>query len=118
MGNILKSKPITGNSPSEFNTRITLEYPVQVPDGGGGITKTWSIAATVWAIVNDFQSDEMVLAMATTGALIKKIRIRYRTDVKSNWRVGIDGKYSNIIGPPTNPDKRRRWLDLRVKEAV
>ena len=101
-----KSKPITGNSPSEFNARITLEYPVQVPDGGGGITKTWSIAATVWAIINDFQSDD------------RKIRIRYRTDIKSNWRIGYAGKYSNIIGTPTNPDKRRRWLDIRAKEAA
>ena len=112
-----KSKPITGNSPSDFNARITLEYLSKVPDGLAGETSTWVVVDTVWAIVNDFQSDEMVLAMQTTGVLIHKIRIRYRPDVKSSWRIGLAGKYCNIIGPPTNPDKRRRWLDIKCKEV-
>lgn len=115
---MINPKPITGNSPSDFNARITLEYPSTVNNGMGGDAITWIVAATVWAIVNDFQSDEMVLAMQTTGVLIHKIRIRYRPDVKTSWRIGLSGKYCNIIGPPTNPDKRRRWLDIKAKETT
>ena len=119
MVDVLKPKPITGNSPSEFNARITLEYPSKIPDGAGGGTSTWVQAGDpVWAIISDFQSDEMVLAMQSTGVLIHKVRIRYRTDVKSTWRIGYAGKYWSLIGPPVDVAKSRRFLDLRAKETA
>ena len=126
VGGVLKEKPISGNSPSDFKARITLEYPVKTPDGAGGSTITWAVVQNpnspddprIWAIVNDFQSDEMVLAMQTTGALIHKIRIRYRTDVKSNWRIGYNGKYWSILGPPIDYMNQHRFLDLKAKETA
>ena len=114
----MKPKPITGNSPSDFKARITLEYPVKTPDGAGGFTATWAVAATVWAVINEFQSDEMVMAMQTTGALIHKIRIRHRTDVRSNWRIGYNGKYWSILGPPIDFMNQHRFLDLKAKETA
>jgi SPP1 family predicted phage head-tail adaptor len=110
-----KKRIITGPSPSEFNARITLEYPSKVPDGAGGYTATWVIAGTVWAIVNSYQSDEMTVAMQTTGITIRKIRIRYRPDLKNNWRIGYMGKYLNLVGDPIDVNESHRWLDLRVK---
>ena len=112
---MLKPKPITGPSPSEFNARITLERPEKVPDGGGGFTSTWVLVATVWAIVNSYQSDEMTIAMQSTGLTIRKMRIRYRTDLKSNWRIGYRGKYLNLVGDPVDVNESHRWLDLKVK---
>jgi len=112
----LKPKRIMVSSPSEFNATITLERPSTVPDGMGGETQTWVVQATVRAIVNDFQSDEMVLAMQSTGVSIRKIRVWYRTDIKNSWRIGYAGKYWQIIGLPSDLNQQHRFLDFRVKE--
>ena len=115
LGDVLKSKPITGPSPSEFNARITLEYQTKIPDGGGGFTLTWVAAATVWAIANEFQSDETVIAMQFSPVKVIKVTIRYRTDLKSDWRVKYKGAYYNILGNPIDVDNRHRWLFFRIK---
>ena len=110
-----KPKPITGPSPSEFNCRITLEYPSKVPDGGGGFTSTWVVAATIDAIVDEFQSEEMAIAMQSTALTVMKVKIRWRTDLKSNWRVGYKGKYYNMMGNPVDIGGFHRWLFFRIR---
>lgn len=118
-----KSKPITGPSPSEFNARITLEYQTKVNDGGGGSINTWVAAAnqgdpanpSIAAIVNEFQSDETVIAMQFSAVKIIKVEIRYRTDVKSDWRVKYKGKYHNIMMEPIDVKNQHRILFFRMK---
>jgi len=110
-----KPKPISGPSPSEFNARITLERPEKIPDGGGGFTSTWVVVATVSAIVDEFQSEEMAIAMQTTALTVIKMKIRWRTDLKSNYRVGYKGKYYNMMGNPVDIGGFHRWLFFRVK---
>lgn len=119
----MKSKPITGPSPSEFNARIALEYQTKIPDGGGGFTSSWVAAAnqgdpanpSIAAIVNEFQSDETVIAMQFSPQKIIKVTIRYRSDLKSDWRVKFKGKYYNMVGDPIDVDNRLRWLFFRMK---
>ncbi|MEN6420311.1 MAG: phage head closure protein, partial [Smithella sp.] len=69
-------------SPSQFDKRITLQYPTRVSDNMGGFAVTWNDAATVWAKKTTHRSDEAVQAMATTGIQIHNFRIQFRTDVK------------------------------------
>jgi len=110
-----KPNAITGPSPSEFNSRITLERPERVPDGGGGFTATWVEVATIWAIVDEFQSEEMVIAMQSTPKTILKVKIRYRSDLKSDWRVSYKGNYYNVMGRPVDIGGHHRWLFFRMK---
>jgi len=111
----MKPKPISGPSPSEFNARLTLEYPSKVPDGGGGFTATWVLAATISAIVDEFQSEEMAIAMQTTALTVYKVKIRWRNDIKSNWRIGYKGKYYNIMGSPVDIGGFHRFIFFRMK---
>jgi len=118
-----KRKTITGPSPSEFNARITLEYQSKVPDGGGGSLVTWVAAAnqgdpanpSIWAIVNEFQSDETVIAMQFAAPKVIKVTIRHRSDLKPDWRIKYKGDIYNIIGKPIDVDNRHRWLFFRMK---
>jgi SPP1 family predicted phage head-tail adaptor len=107
-----------GLGPHELSRRITLERPEKVPDGGGGFTSTWVVVATVWAKISTLRSDEAIIAMQTTGTAIHNIVIRFRTDVKTSWRIGYAGKYYNIIGPPIDLNKNHRFLDLKAKETT
>lgn len=110
-------------SPSEFNARITLEYQTKIPDGGGGSTGTWVAAAnqgdpanpSIAAVVNEFQSDETVIAMQFSTQKIIKVTIRFRADVKSNWRVKYKGGYYNVLGDPIDVNNDRRFLFFRMK---
>ena len=108
---------VGGLGPHELSRRITLERPEKVPDGGGGFTSSWVVAATVWAKITTLRSDEAIIAMQTTGTVIHNIVIRYRTDVKTNWRIGYAGKFYNIIGPPIDLNKAHRYLDVKCKET-
>lgn len=98
-------------------TRITLQQPSRVSDGGGGVTVTWVDVATPWAKKTTHRSDEAVQAMAQTGTATHNFRIRYRSDVRASWRIKEGDRYMAIIGPPVEVE-RRRWLDITAREAA
>ncbi|HSW62173.1 MAG TPA: phage head closure protein [Dissulfurispiraceae bacterium] len=104
-------------SPSDLNTRITLQCQTRVSDGMGGTVVVWTDMATVWAKKTTHRSDEAVQAMATTGTAIHNFRVRYRTDVRSSWRIKEGNKLMAIIGPPIEVE-RRAWMDITAKETA
>lgn len=99
----------------DLNKRITLQAQTRTVDAGGGRPVVWVDMATVWAKKVTHRSDEAVQAMATTGLKVHTYRIRYRTDVKTSWRIKDGDIYLNIIG--IIEVQRRRWLDLTAKES-
>jgi SPP1 family predicted phage head-tail adaptor len=102
----------------ELNRRITLQYPTKVSDGMGGFTVSWIDAATVWAKISTLRSDEALIAMQETGTAIHNVVIRYRSDVKSSWRIKYGNDYWDIIGPPIDVNKEHRFLDIKAKETA
>lgn len=108
---------MSSSGAGDLNIRITLQAQTKVADGMGGFTTTWTDIATVWAKKTTHRSDEAVQAMATTGTAVHNFRIRYRTDVRSSWRIKEGNKYMAIIGPPVEVE-RRTWLDITAKEAA
>ena len=110
----------TGLSPSELNRRIELQAPSRVADGSGGFVITHVPKATVWAKIATLvrRSQEEMMAMQSTGSVVHNIMIRYRADVRGNWRVKYGDKFYNIIGPPIDVDKAHRWLDIRAREVA
>lgn len=104
---------------AELDKRITFQSELRTPDGMGGFSISWRDMATVWAKKTTHRSDEAMQAMAVTGTAIHNFRIRYRTDVRSSWRVKEGNRYYNIIGPPMEKvEGSQRWLDVTVKEAT
>ena len=114
----MKEPAFTGPSPMELNRRIELQAPTRTPDASGGFTTTYLVIATVWAKITTLRTDEAILAMQSTGTAIHNIVIRYRTDVKSSWRIKYGNKFYNVLGPPIDVNKAHRFLDLKCKEAA
>lgn len=104
-------------SPDELNTRIELQAPTRISDGMGGTISTFITVATVWAKKTTHRSDEAVQAMATTGTAVHNFRIRYRTDVRSSWKIKEGNRLMAIIGPPIEVGNRE-FLDITAKEAA
>jgi SPP1 family predicted phage head-tail adaptor len=98
---------------------VTLEYQTKTSDGmSAPVGSAWVVAATVWAKITTMRSTEAITNMQATGVAIHNILIRYRTDVKSSWRVGHRGKYFSLIGPPIDLNMRREYLDMKCKEVA
>ena len=100
-----------------LNKRITLQYPTKVSDDMGGFTETWVDAATVWSAIWPTSAREQVQSMKETMTISHRIRIRYRSILRPDWRVKFGNRYFNIVSI-INPSERNEWLDLMCKEAI
>lgn len=95
--------------------RVTLASPTLADDGGGGGTLTYTDVVSVWARVQSRSSDDAVIGHARRAVTRLDVRIRWRSDVNSTWRVRYDDTLLPIVGL-ADPDGRRRWLDLIIEE--
>lgn len=108
-------------SPDELNKRIDLQAQTKVPDGAGGFTTTWiSMLPTgilIWAAIWPTSANEITAANATSMVVSHRIRIRYRSVLRSGWRVKFGNRYFSIVGI-TCPNEGREWQDILAKEAA
>ena len=100
-----------------LNKRIMLQYTTKVSDDMGGFTSTWTNAATVWAAIWPISAREQVQSMKETMTISHRIRIRYRSVLKPDWRVKFGNRYFNIVSI-INQNEKNEMLDLMCKEAV
>lgn len=96
--------------------RVRIEQPVDVADGYGGQTRTWSTAATVWARVELLQGREYRQAAAAAAEMTATILIRHRSGIHSRMRVVWDSRTFEIVSVAA--DARRSQIELICKEIV
>lgn len=102
---------------SEMNKRITLQYPVNTPDGMGGSNTTFVTSTSVYAAIWPTSAKEHIEAMQTGITITHKIRIRYNASLAGSWRILWESRYFNIVAIiDLNMD--HRWMDLLCKEAI
>jgi len=101
-----------------LNKRITLQQSTRASDGMGGFTLTWADVATIWAAIWPVSANEQVKSGQTIGNITHRIRIRYRSVLKSSLRIKYGNRYFAIVAPPINPEERNEWLDILCKEAA
>lgn len=82
----------------QLNRRVTLQSPTKTRGADFSDPQTtWSTAATVWAAVEPLRGREYVAQMEQQLAVEVRVRIRYRADVDSTWRVGYGSKVYEIV---------------------
>jgi SPP1 family predicted phage head-tail adaptor len=101
----------------DLNKRITLMYQTKVPDGAGGFTTTWTTAAEIYAAIWPVSAKETIEAAQATMTITHRIRIRYRANIKSSWRIKFANRYFNIVSI-IDQNMQHKWLDILVKEAA
>ena len=98
---------------------ITLQAPVGVSDGIGGLTTTWTDQATVNANIEPVSAKVQLMAQQNLGAITHTIELRYTAvGIKSSWRVKFGTRYFALIAPPINVFERNRDLQLLCKEVT
>lgn len=101
----------------ELNKRISLQYSTRVADGAGGFTVTWVTAAEIYAAVWPVSAKETIEAGQAAMTITHRVRIRYRANIKSSWRIKLGSRYFNIVSI-IDQNEAHKWLDILCKEAA
>ncbi len=100
----------------DLNRRIDLQAPTKVGDVTTYVSVLptgTTIAAAIWPI----SASEVIQANATVMIISHRIRIRYRSVMKANWRIVYAGRNFNIVSI-IDMGMEHRWMDILVKEAT
>lgn len=106
--------PVIGS----LRRRLTLEAPVETPDGAGGVARTWTTVVDLWAAVEATGADS-----ERDRADRRELAGRYRVTMR--WRDGVDGalrlrdgeRILRIVGA-ADPDGGKRHLVVTVEEVT
>lgn len=80
----------------DLDKRIILQDLVET-NNFGEIVKTYSNIATVWAKIISQKGSESFEAARMSSTQKLKIKLRYRADVKTDWRIEWEGQFYNVI---------------------
>jgi SPP1 family predicted phage head-tail adaptor len=100
----------------ELNNRIILQKPTQSRASFGDMTTTFVDVATVWAAIEWQSGRRFESAKQLNSEVQGVIRIRYRSDIKPEWRLKYGDRYIQILSI-ANVYERDRELQLNCKEA-
>ena len=95
--------------------RLVIEQPVETPDGAGGVLRSYSTLATVWAAIAPASADDQVFADRRLGLLSHRIVLRRRDDLTLNHRFRL-GFRVFLIRALRDPDERGEFLECLVAE--
>jgi SPP1 family predicted phage head-tail adaptor len=103
--------------PGQLNRRLALEAPVEIPDGAGGVVRSFETVATLWAQVAPVSARGDVEAEKLGGAVTHLIRIRKSPDITTRHRLR-DGTTLYRIVSIRDRDGRGRFLNIAAEERV
>ena len=95
----------------QLTHKMTVETPVQTPDGGGGFTVAWEAVDEVYAAVTDLGGQEMLQDAQIAVSQPCRIVIHYRSDMDSKMRLVEDTAVYNIVSL-RDPDGGKTWLEI------
>ncbi len=96
--------------------RLTLEAPVDVEDGAGGVSRSFVALATVWAAVIPTLAVEALEADRVSQRVTHRITLRWRAGVTAAMRFTKGARTWNILAA-TDPDGTRRRLNCLAEEV-
>ena len=96
---------------------IALRKNTPTITGTGARTDSWATIDTVWAKWDQITGREFVANQQTNVESTDRFTIRYRTDIKAEWRITHKGRTLEVFAPPrTIGSRRESFLELTCKE--
>lgn len=107
---------MTRLNPGQMNVRVQLQAPTRVTvDGRTQIV--WSTVEEVWASVIPLSGRELARAWQIQPDVTHQVRLWYRDDLRSDWRLLTDaGQVLELLSPPIDVDARHVELELLCRE--
>ena len=94
-----------------------MQSQVDVADGAGGATSTWSLVATLWANVQPGNGREFWEQKKVTPTLSHLIELRYYAGVTPTMRFVYGERVFKILAA-IDPDESRTTLVCYCEEEV
>lgn len=101
----------------DLRERVTLQSVSTTRDIVGGLVESWATTATLWAKVEPMSARESWYRQQMNASASWKVSIRYRSGVTSKQRI-VWGTRTFEVRGVTDPDNRRRYLELACDEIV
>lgn len=101
----------------ELKKRIEIQTPTKVSDGMGGFVLSFSTMATIWGSLWPISASEQIQSMQPGMIVTHRIRIRYRSVLRPDWRLKYGNRYFNIVSI-LNPNTANKMLEILCKEAI
>lgn len=83
-------------NPGLLNKRVTIEAPVETPDGAGGLARSFSAVATVWARFEPSGGTEVIEATCEAQRLGYRVTIRRRAGLTAGHRLNRGGRLFDV----------------------
>jgi SPP1 family predicted phage head-tail adaptor len=97
-----------------MNRRLTLEAPVETPDGAGGVTRSHAAIATLWAAVEAVAARGDVVAAASGATVTHRISIRMSGDITTRHRFRDGARVFRIVSMRERDNGR--FLEIHAEE--
>jgi SPP1 family predicted phage head-tail adaptor len=97
--------------------RFVLEMPHEVPDGFGGVLRSFTPGPQLWGAIEMLSGDERVRADRPEQAVTHRVTLRYRSGITGAMRLA-SGLRRFAIRAASDPDGRRRELVCLVEEIA
>ena len=78
---------------------------------------TWTTVATVWAAIEPLSGNQFYQNLVATTEVTGRVRIRYRTDIKPDYRLKFGTRIFSIVGL-VNPKESNQELQIMYREQV
>ena len=77
--------------------RVAIQSEVNTRDAIGGVAKTWSTDATVWANIRPLSGRELIAAQQVDSRVTHEITVREYSGLNSNMRFLHESRAFNIV---------------------
>lgn len=105
------------SNPGLLNRRLTLEAPVENADGAGGVTRSYSAIATLWAQVTPVTAERAFEAAKFGARVTHRIGIRFSDDITTRHRFREENRIFRIVSL-RDRDGRKRFLQIEAEEIL
>lgn len=100
-----------------LRTRLDLLTPQDVPDGAGGMRRSYAVKAAIWASIRPVRAGPDTTQDREGGSLTHRITVRRRDDVDAKARFRKGERLFQVIAVH-DPDERGRVLECLCREAA
>lgn len=101
--------------PGQLKTRLVIQQPVETPDDQGGVVRSWTTFATVWAQVTPLAARRDVEADADGVTQSYRIVLRSHLSLTLHHRFSDGARIYRIVAIRERDDRRFIEIDADVR---
>lgn len=105
------------SDPGKLNRRLVLEEPVIVPDGAGGVIRTYQALATLWAALIPVSAGNVLVADGAGVTVTHRIAIRSGPEVTTRHRFRWGARVFQVVAL-RDRDGEGRFLEIEAEERA